>query len=481
MKRMKSIAIFSVVLAITLPALAQTKLPIPDTAARKTAAAEIKEIYGEEFSKAKTPSKKIELAKKLLQEGIATKSNPTSRYVLFRIAKDIVAGAGDSDTAFQAIDQMDKYYKIDSFTLKYDTLIKAAKNARTKEATKIIVEKASLLIEESVQKDKYDLAKELGKIALAAARKVRDLDSAKKIVKRNKEIKAIAQEYEEVKTAFVTLETKPADPEANSSAGMFYCLSKGNWEKGLHMLALGNDAAIKDLAMKELKGAKGTDFLVLGNGWWKQAEKAEGLAKKQLQAHAAIWFRKALPGLTGIDKTKVVKRLAQVPVTTTQKKLTGKQVKQKEQWISKKATYRVSSIADQYNPLPSFLNENQRFHKGGFAFHTNGAQGEWVTIDLGKKKTITRVVILNRNDKGDSRQEILNWSIGMSLYISSDGKKQQKAWTARQGLPGWNVRLPKPIEGRFVTLQLPTRAAKPVPLTLKKVMVFGFESTQRDK
>jgi len=317
-------------LAIILQAsfvFSQDKLPIPDTVSKKKASAEIKELFGGEFSKAKTPTKKVKLAKKLLQEGVATKGNPTSRYVLFRIAKDIAAGAGDADTAFKAIDQMDKFYKIDSLRLKSDTLIKAAKNTKTKNATKVIVEKGTLLIEDAVKKDKYDLAKQLGKITLAAARKVRDLDAAKKIVERNKEIKIIAQEYEEIKFAFATLETKPADSTANTKVGKFYCLAKGNWERGLPMLVLGSDATLKTLAVKELQGPKNADFLMLGEGWWQQAAKAEGLAQKQLQAHAAIWFRKAMPRLTGIDKTRVAKRLEQVPTkTTTNKKLTVKPV-----------------------------------------------------------------------------------------------------------------------------------------------------------
>ncbi len=63
----------------------------------------------------------------------------------------------------------------------------------------------------------------------------------------------------------------------------------------------------------------------------------------------------------------------------------------------------------------------------------------------------------------------------MSLYISSDGKRQQKIWTATQGLPEWNVQLKKPIVGRYVTLKLPDNVNQYLHLT--KVKVFGFEST----
>lgn len=316
MQSRSSFLITLVVILQSLSALAQApiaKLPVPDSVSKKKASVEIKEIYGGEFSKASTTSKKIALAKRLLQEGVATKNNPVSRYVLFRISKVIATGAGDANTAFLAIEQMSKYYKVDSFQLKSDALQAAAKNSKTKNLSKIILDKASKLIEDSFNRDKYDLAKKLSEIALSAAKKVRDRKLMKQIVARNKEIEAVGLEFEKLKPFFAALKTNPTDPIANMKIGKFFCLAKGDWQKGLAMLALCNDAKLKALAAKELQGPRAADFLVLGEGWWQQAETEEGKVQKQLQAHAAIWYRKALPELTGIDKTKVAKRLSQIP------------------------------------------------------------------------------------------------------------------------------------------------------------------------
>ena len=121
--------------------------------------------------------------------------------------------------------------------------------------------------------------------------------------------------------------------------------------------------------------------------------------------------------------------------------------------------------------MPSLLNESQKFHSSGagdpFAFSSKEEPRAWVTIDLGKPMRITRVFILNRKDT-----TLLDRAIGMSLYISSDGKRQQKVWTATQGLLEWNVQLEKPVVGRFVTLKLPDNVPK--SLHLKKVKVFGY-------
>jgi len=157
-------------------------------------------------------------------------------------------------------------------------------------------------------------------------------------------------------------------------------------------------------------------------------------------------------------------------VSRTARNTRRSKVHPKEQWISKNATYKVSSIHENFRPLPSLLNESQQYYREetDFAFHTRNESGAWVTIDLGKPKRITRVFVLNRNGAQDR-------AIGMSLYISSDGKRQQKVWTATQGLPEWNVQLKKPIVGRYVTLKHPDNVAG--ILHLKKVKVFGSEST----
>jgi len=146
---------------------------------------------------------------------------------------------------------------------------------------------------------------------------------------------------------------------------------------------------------------------------------------------------------------------------------------QEEQWISKNATYEVSSTLFKNKPLPSLLNESQQFHNSDqFAFETKPESGAWVTIDLGETKRITRVYILNRKA---FKKILRDRAIGMSLYISSDGKQKEKVWTATKGLIEWNVQLPKPIVGRYVTLKHPTNATQ--QLHLKKVKIYGSEST----
>ena len=43
------------------------------------------------------------------------------------------------------------------------------------------------------------------------------------------------------------------DPAANREMGRYFCLVKGNWERGLPMLVVGNDKDYLDLAKRDLR------------------------------------------------------------------------------------------------------------------------------------------------------------------------------------------------------------------------------------
>ena len=107
--------------------------------------------------------------------------------------------------------------------------------------------------------------------------------------------------------------TFPSHPAANLAAGRFLCLVKGDWARGVSMLALGSDPELKETAIKDLKGAAtAAEQAALGDAWWDLAEKKEGQEKESLMLRAGTWYRQAEPGLTGIARVKVGKRLEEI-------------------------------------------------------------------------------------------------------------------------------------------------------------------------
>src|SRR5690606_25330584 len=73
-------------------------LSVPDEAAQKQTVQLIANLYKGEYDAAKTPEQQSELAKKLFRVGVESMDDVSGRYVLFRLARDIAAGAGDAET-----------------------------------------------------------------------------------------------------------------------------------------------------------------------------------------------------------------------------------------------------------------------------------------------------------------------------------------------------------------------------------------------
>jgi formylglycine-generating enzyme required for sulfatase activity len=95
--------------------------------------------------------------------------------------------------------------------------------------------------------------------------------------------------------------------------GRYLCLTKGNWEAGLPLLALSGDAKLKELAKKELAKPGVTMAQVeLADAWSELAEAEKEPGKTNLQRRALHWFRQALPGLTGLTKTRVEKTVQEL-------------------------------------------------------------------------------------------------------------------------------------------------------------------------
>ena len=67
---------------------------------------------------------------------------------------------------------------------------------------------------------------------------------------RKNELDRRKAKFAAVRKALDTLAENPADVEANSVAGQWYCFVKGDWEKGLPLLAKGKNAGLADLARR---------------------------------------------------------------------------------------------------------------------------------------------------------------------------------------------------------------------------------------
>ena len=119
-------------------------------------------------------SEKQALAKKLIGKANETKGDPASQFVMLRLAKDIATQASDGQTAFQAIDTMAETFQVDANTMKMAVLTKFASAAQKPAQHKSIAEQALKLVDQAVSQDHFMVANQLGKLALAEAKRALD-------------------------------------------------------------------------------------------------------------------------------------------------------------------------------------------------------------------------------------------------------------------------------------------------------------------
>jgi hypothetical protein len=274
-------------------------VPVPSATAQDEALKLVKEAYGGQYAEATSSSQKAAFAEKLLQTAKRTDRGTANHYALLRVAWDVATQDGDAKLAIQVVSQIAGSYEIDALAAKTSTVGKTADSIRSSAQRTALASVALDLVEEAVAADDYDRAKELVSIGLAAARKAQDWQLVKRIVARDKALKEAAEAYSRVREALAKLDNNPTDPEANQAAGEYFCFVKGDWEKGIPMLALGTDDALKTLARKELKQAgSAEERMELGDAWWDLAQTKDGKQREALLLRAGSWYAAAKDGLS---------------------------------------------------------------------------------------------------------------------------------------------------------------------------------------
>lgn len=290
------------------------RTPVPDAEAQKQALALLDEVYGADRKAADTTDDKTQLAKRLLEQATQTRGKAADQFVLMQVAGELAAAAGDAQTAIEAAEMMAGRFDVNRFDAMARALSDVAAAAKFTAQNKLLAETAVGLMDEAIAADEFDSSARLAAIALKAAQDAREGILAQQIAARQEQIDQRKAAYAPVAEALAVLAVKPVDPAANSTVGCYRCLWKDDWERGIAMLALGNDADTSGLAIRELEGpSSAAEIAALGDGWWDLGETQEGRPRMAYLLRAGYWYKQALPELAaGLTKMKIEKRLEDV-------------------------------------------------------------------------------------------------------------------------------------------------------------------------
>ena len=267
------------------PQARSDKLPIPDASSWAAKAPQVREIYEEEFKQARSKSQKVSLAKDLLNQANETEDDAVGRFVLLSMARDLAAENGDVETALLAIQRMYDDFDIDVVVTKSDAFKKLADSVTTTQGREALFVAMSGLIASEVAADRYDSARPLAELAISVVRPPKTAQLLNQATSQLAKIATLEKEYAALGEARDKLRANPAEPNANLAIGKFYCFSKGDWDRGIPMLVLGNDKPLSELASKELSSSSELSAQIeLGDGWWNRALDSSGREKENMVA-----------------------------------------------------------------------------------------------------------------------------------------------------------------------------------------------------
>jgi hypothetical protein len=115
-------------------------------------------------------------AESLIGRANEAQGDPAGQFALLRRAKDIATQAGDANAAFQAIDAMADAFHIDADAMKLAVLAKFAAIAKKPAQHKSIAAQALQRADQAVGHDHFMVANQLGKLALAEAKRAADME-----------------------------------------------------------------------------------------------------------------------------------------------------------------------------------------------------------------------------------------------------------------------------------------------------------------
>jgi hypothetical protein len=290
-------------------------VPVPDKAAQAKALKLVKEVFAEEYTK-KSAEDRLALAGQLLGQARDSGNDAATQYVMLAEARDIAAAGGDIGSAFAAADELAAAFAgVDATAMKLETLAAASKKVSDPAKAAALVDGHITVSADLLAAAELDRAVKVVAQAEPLARKAKDPEVTARLNQRKKELKELVSQFgAAVGAAKAKLGKSPADPAANATMGRFYCLAAGDWARGLAMLAKGNDQELRKLAAADVaaEGGAGDTLAGIGDAWWEFGEKQSGVAKSRARGRAGHWYEQALEELTGLQRTRVEKRLASV-------------------------------------------------------------------------------------------------------------------------------------------------------------------------
>jgi len=288
---------------------------IPTEALLTAAGEEVRKLYADEYKTAKKAEDRKQFAKKLFEESKQVEADPPALFVMLRAARDIAAPTGDLDLALDAQAKLLEFFQVDEFPTTLKVLEQCSPQLKDSSAVGKLYDEAMRLADLALEHDDFAGAKQALNMAQSAARRSQNQEALAAANRREDEVNASRFAFQKIAPHLHTILRSPEQPTANGAVGRYTSLVKRDWEKGLGMLAKGDDQPLRKLAQDDLGDPRDHETqAVLGDAWWEWSEQASSPIEKSSAKQRAIhWYKQALPGLQpSLSRVRAERRVAEI-------------------------------------------------------------------------------------------------------------------------------------------------------------------------
>jgi len=295
------------------------RLPIPLPSDQEKALRLVRQVFAAEYADRSEAGRKA-LGRKLLVQGLQTRDDLAGRFVLLCESSNLSAGVADLSTALRAIETLADQFEVSRLAMQRAALRIVGAIARGA-GLEALAHAALRAIDLAVMEDQYGDAVELAAMAESAAQRSRNLPLVKEIQQRQKELLFLRNQFQQVGPVLAQVANGSEDPAGRTAAGAFLCAVKGDWDRGLPLLAGGSDSACRAAAEADLANpTEATAQLQAGHGWWELAPAEPWLVRRNFRLRAAVWYRKSHAKLAGFSRSLVEQRLAELDAEEIQRR-----------------------------------------------------------------------------------------------------------------------------------------------------------------
>ncbi|MCG8584039.1 MAG: hypothetical protein MI757_04925 [Pirellulales bacterium] len=281
---------------------------MPDEAAIAKAQALAERAFASQINSSRSPTELKETLGKVMAAMKGEKVSDAEKYVLAKMAIDIAALVGETQTAVSLIDTMGSDFGTDTaqqYAAALERMSESRHNAGS-DAQSAIASSAASLLPKLIDREEFLAAFKIANLALKTARKGRNADVTKRVVDQKQDILALGRMHKLVVEARKRLEVDPENAAANTIVGRWESFVKGRWPIGLQQLAKGDQTMLKEIASRDLAEPGDTAAQYqLALDWFRLGQKAQGRMQQEITSRAAFWYRIAEPKMSALQREAV--------------------------------------------------------------------------------------------------------------------------------------------------------------------------------